>query len=59
MSKIADRKDPSVLRVLLSRPTISRRGLLLSSLAGTAGLALAGGSRRAMAADGSLRQPDL
>jgi multiple sugar transport system substrate-binding protein len=55
MSKIADRKDPSVLRVLLSQPTISRRGLLLSSLAGTAGLALAGGTRRAMAAEGSLR----
>lgn len=55
MSKIADRNDPSVLRILLSQQTISRRGLLLSSLASTAGLALTGGSRRAMAADGSLR----
>jgi ABC-type glycerol-3-phosphate transport system substrate-binding protein len=55
MSKIADRNDASVLRVLLSQQTISRRGLLLSSLAGAGGLALAGGGRHAMAADGSLR----
>jgi ABC-type glycerol-3-phosphate transport system substrate-binding protein len=55
MSKIADRNDPSVLRVLLSQQTISRRGLLLSSLAGAAGLTLTGIGRRAMAAEGSLR----
>jgi ABC-type glycerol-3-phosphate transport system substrate-binding protein len=55
MSKIADRNDASVVRVLLSRQTISRRSLLLSSLTGAAGLALAGGGRHAMAADGSLR----
>ena len=55
MSKIAGRNDASGLRVLLSQQTISRRGLLLSSLAGATSLALAGGSRYAMAADSSLR----
>jgi ABC-type glycerol-3-phosphate transport system substrate-binding protein len=55
MSKIAERNESSVLRVLLSQETISRRGLLLSSLSGAAGLALAGTGRYAMAADGSLR----
>lgn len=55
MSKIADRTDGAGLRVLLSQQTISRRGLLRSSLAGAAGLALAGGGRHALAADGSLR----
>lgn len=55
MSKIAGRTNASGLRVLLSQQTISRRGLLRSSLAGAAGLALARGSRYALAADGSLR----
>ena len=55
MSKIAGRNDASGLRVLLSQQTISRRGLLLSSLAGATSLALAGGSRYGMAADSSLR----
>jgi hypothetical protein len=55
MSKIAGRDDASGLRVLLSQQTISRRGLLLSSLTGAASLAFTGGSRYAMAADSSLR----
>jgi ABC-type glycerol-3-phosphate transport system substrate-binding protein len=55
MSEIAGRNAPSTMRVLLSRQTISRRGLLLSSLGGAAGVMLAGGGRQARAAGGSLR----
>ena len=43
------------LRILLSRATVSRRGFLLSSLAGATGLAIEGGRAPAMAAEGSVR----
>ena len=43
------------LRILLSRATVSRRGFLLSSLAGATGLAIEAGRAPAMAAEGSVR----
>jgi ABC-type glycerol-3-phosphate transport system substrate-binding protein len=55
MSSVADGNHASGLRILLSKQTVSRRGLLLSSLAGAGSLALAGGGRDALAANGSLR----
>jgi ABC-type glycerol-3-phosphate transport system substrate-binding protein len=51
MSRTVDRRYGPELKILLSQRTISRRGLLLSSLAGAAGLALGAGSRAAFAAD--------
>jgi ABC-type glycerol-3-phosphate transport system substrate-binding protein len=50
MSSNVDRGDGPELRILISERTLSRRRMLLSSLAGAAGLALGAGSREAAAA---------